>query len=725
MNIPYSRNMFGVAATLLVTSPAFAAPITKAGADAELTNNTAWTGGAAPTSADDATWATGSLMGDQTVGSAVNWGTINVASTAPTGNLSLSGSAITLSSATLNGSKDVVINASTNAVTIANDLVLTGVNSSAPVLVGNTSARLQLNASGGSLTLGNVTSNGGGNANDANLWLRGSGTSSTINGTLTVDGQLAKGDSGTWTLNGANTIGWIFTNNGTLLAGHNQAFGSGTIYMNHNGVGNSSPVIASSSATARNFSNALDLTGGFNTTQSAVFGQTTGGTGALSFSGGVELGTAVRNVTTNASTTFAGVVTGVGGGITKLGGGTLTLSNANTYTGMTSVNAGILALGNNASVGTGILRFAGGTVASNNATARTISNAVEFTGGGTIGTASTGNVTFTGDVSLGAAVRTITTNSDATFSGVVSGTGGGITKQGTGTLTLSNANAYTGVTLIGAGTLAIGNNAALGTGGLRLDGGTLASTDGTARTIANTVDFASSSTVGSAGTGNLTFTGATALGNAAGGNKMLTVNNAVTEFSGVLSSTDTTGFLTKAGTGTLVLTGTNTYQKATTITAGTVITGNTSALGQGKVDLSTAGAVLQVGDGLVNSVTLGSAATLHTTLDSTLKLASTNSLITMGATGVFTLDAGTNLDITGLGLGVGDYVIVDGTVAGSTVGTWDQSTDLIGGDLANFNYTFFLGGSNDAILKVTAVPEPSVALLGGLAVLGLLRRRRA
>jgi len=113
----------------------------------------------------------------------------------------------------------------------------------------------------------------------------------------------------------------------------------------------------------------------------------------------------------------------------------------------------------------------------------------------------TGSIQGTGAVFLGANELTVGTNNlGTTFSGVIQdggsggGTGGSLTKAGTGKLTLTKSNAYTGGTTITKGTLLVTNRSgsATGTGPVQVNAGTLggtgrisgAATIGTATTAA-------------------------------------------------------------------------------------------------------------------------------------------------------------------------------------------------------------------------------------------------
>src|SRR5260370_3111406 len=112
-------------------------------------------------------------------------------------------------------------------------------------------------------------------------------------------------------------------------------------------------------------------------------------------------------------------------------------SAANTYSGSTTIAAGTLNANASSALGdesaTNTLIFTGGTLQA----------------GGTITSPSTRGVTLTSTGLID------TNNNSVSIAGVIGGSGG-LTKSGTGTLTLSGLNTYTGVTTISAGTLALG-----------------------------------------------------------------------------------------------------------------------------------------------------------------------------------------------------------------------------------------------------------------------------
>ena len=82
-------------------------------------------------------------------------------------------------------------------------------------------------------------------------------------------------------------------------------------------------------------------------------------------------------------------------------------------------------------------------------------------------TFSSAGFTLTGStITLGAAATPVVITADATISSILAGTGTGISKSGTGVLTLSGVNTYTGATAITAGTVKLGNAAGLGASSL-------------------------------------------------------------------------------------------------------------------------------------------------------------------------------------------------------------------------------------------------------------------
>lgn len=174
------------------------------------------------------------------------------------------------------------------------------------------------------------------------------GTSRTVNangaGLLTVAGVISDGTTansiiktgtGGLKLDGTNTFtGGITLSAGILQLSNNAAFGPGTLTVNG---GTIIPRIAT-----RNVSNPVSVGGDFTIGTPPVGNQ-------MNFSGPINLGGANRTITVedttqNPDSTFSGVVSN--GGFIKSGAGTLVFSEANTYTGPTTISQGTLSLTN-------------------------------------------------------------------------------------------------------------------------------------------------------------------------------------------------------------------------------------------------------------------------------------------------------------------------------------------------------------------------------------------
>jgi fibronectin-binding autotransporter adhesin len=173
-------------------------------------------------------------------------------------------------------------------------------------------------------------------------------------------------------------------------------------------------------------------------------------------------------------------------------------------------------------------------------------------------------------------------------SGKISGTTS-LIKSGTGTLTLATANDYSGGTTLNAGQLNLNNASAIGTGTFTIAGGTIDNTSGGAIVNAGANPMTWNAGISFVGTNDLDLgTGAVTLG----GPRTVDVQANTLTVGGAI---DGAFALTKTGTGTLALTGTNTYTGNTTVNAGVLElnsgdaianTGRLTIDGSGSVELT-------------------------------------------------------------------------------------------------------------------------------------------
>ena len=326
-------------------------------------------------------------------------------------------------------------------------------------------------------------------------------------------------------------------------------------------------------------------------------------------------------------------------------------------------------------------------------------------------------------------------------------------------------NDWTGGATLAAGTIRVGSDGALGSGSLALNGGTIASANASARSLANSIAFGGDAAIGDGtGTGAMTFDGGVDLG---GGTRSLTTVADTT-----LSGTIGNGGLTKLGAGRLTLTATSTYAGVTTVSAGRLSVngalgdspvmalvaaelGGSGAIG-GPVSVVTGG-TLSPGNSIeslaMGTATFAAAATFAYEIDSTNPSSLGAAADLLVVNGGFNIDAGngTVLTVTDLAGSPGAFapntsfalvnysgawngglftyagnVLADGSRF--TVGTqeWQIDYDRLSSDgLANFTADYLPSG---AFVAFTAVPEPAtcVIALTGLACGGfsLWRRRK-
>jgi len=369
------------------------------------------------------------------------------------------------------------------------DLTLNGTGTL--MLTGNSTYTGTTTINSGTLQLGNNSAAGsvtGSIVNNGTLVLNRS-NALTLSQVVSGSGNLIQNGSGTVTLSGANTYSGITSiNNGVLAVSSDDNLGAAPI-----------------TTTAGQ----LVLNGGTFQADSSF---------TLNANRGVTLGTSGGIFTANGQLTYDGAIAG-SGSLTKSGTSKLLLTGTNTYSGSTTINAGILQLGNN------------GTTGSIDSTSSIVNN---------------GTLLFYRSDSF-------------TFSHAMAGTGN-LAKYGSGTLTLSGTNTYSGTTTIGGGVLAVSSDSNLGSAPSSATAGNLVLNNGTLQATAS-FDLNANRGITLTGTGTFAI------------DPSVTLN-----YAGVIAST---GNLVKSGSGTLTLSGTNTYNGTMNINAGALVIDGGGSLGSG------------------------------------------------------------------------------------------------------------------------------------------------
>ncbi len=429
----------------------------------------------------------------------------------------------------------------------------------------------------------------------------------TISGAMSGPGGYVKAGAGLVTLSGINTyVGGTTIAGGTLsLLGSGSLLSTGTVNLSTGGsVFNISSITTSTTIG--------DLSGVASSTVNL-------GSKTLIF------GTATL------STPFAGNIVGGSGSVVKQGSGTVILTGLNTYSGGTTINAGTLSLS-----GSGSLLSTGAVSVSSATSVFDISGTTSGTMIGDLSGASSSTV------NLGSKTLTFGTATPSTpFAGNIIGGGGSIIKQGSGTVILTGTNTYSGGTTINAGTLRLsGSGSLFSTGAVNVNSATSV--------------FDISGTTSGTMIGDLSGVASSSVNL---GSKALTFGTATpsTPFAGNINGGG--GSIIKQGSGTAILTGTNSYSGGTTISAGT-LQGNTVSL-QGNI-LDNANLVFDQGGAGTYSGSITGTGTLVTQGAGPLNFIGASTLANQ-----VTVSSGTLL-INGSLAGGGPMIVSSGATLGGT-----------------------------------------------------------
>jgi autotransporter-associated beta strand protein len=464
----------------------------------------------------------------------------------------------------------------------------------------------------------------------------GNNASTSVAGIVFGSGGLSKVGTGTFTLTGSNN----YTGGTTVSAGTLLLSGSGRA-----GAAGSNITIADGATL--DVEDTSQTVGVVNLTDNA---RVTSTFGLLSLFDFVQM-----NVGTGAGATAEiSVATIQGGTINKSGAGKLLVSGAlnGGFTGTVNLDAGTLQLYWQDALGTGNLNINGPSTLS-------LNNALGF-----------GNSqVFNNTITLAGAGATIDVNSNfSILNGNIGETGGpwGFTKTGSGMLHLGGTNTFTGGIDLMQGGIRLLNSNAAGTGPI--------TTFGSVISYANAVNSATPIIVNS----NTTQL------------EVLAADSA--QQSGAISEIGGPRPIEKIGTGTLLLSGANTYTGATTITAGTLnVTGGSALSNSAAVNIGAAGTLGVLGSESVGSLTgsgilnLGTGSILTTGIDNSSSVFSGSST---GLGGLTKSGTGT-MNLTGINSFTGALSVAGGNLTVTPSGALNgmSSFSVLGGASA------FLGGS--------------------------------
>ena len=441
------------------------------------------------------------------------------------------------------------------------------------------------------LTFNNTSTAGGATiANGGTSQINFNDTSSGGNATINNGGFI--------TFNGASSAGSaIITNNASL---HFTDFsGAGTATITNTGPTPSILFFDSSSsaesATIVNYHNVY-----FNDTSSAGRATITNSAGSIVFRNSSTAANATI-VSSGGTLSFQDTSTAGSAAITNTSASSLTFTGSSTAGSAVITNFGVLWFQDTATGGS----------------ARLINNTggrVDFSlsaGANNDGRISVGSIEGAGIFYLGARQLTVGGNDlSTTVGGVISdcfGTipicqsgavGGSLVKAGSGTLTLTGTNTYTGGTAIAAGTLQLGDGGTTGSilgnvasdgvlvfnrsNGYQFDGAISGSgavrQNGSGTTTLTGANVYTGGTTISAGTLQLGSGGATGsiVGDVMNNGVLAFARSNTYQFDGVISGS---GYVQQNGGGTTILTAANTYNGGTTISAGTLQLGSGGATG--------------------------------------------------------------------------------------------------------------------------------------------------